>query len=129
MQNFRLFPPCILWEMPGNNKFDPIHKVKIVPKFEKSTDRDYKLMSSEGGQDTSACKISGHSLHAFSGKCLETSPDRRTCRKTVSWSRTHVQVERRYFRLRTSLENLISAAMKQAAPHGRTDGPTDNPKT
>ena len=26
----------------------------------------------KGGQDTSACKISGHSLHAFSRKCPET---------------------------------------------------------
>ena len=37
-----------------------------------------ELISSKGGQDTSACKISGHSLHAFSGKCPETSPDGRT---------------------------------------------------
>ena len=47
-------------------------EVKIVPKFEKSTDRDHMLINSEGGQDTSACKISGYSLHAFSEKCPET---------------------------------------------------------
>ena len=39
-----------------------------MPKIETSTDRNYKLISSEGGQDTLACKISAHSLHAFSGK-------------------------------------------------------------
>ena len=62
---FRPFPPCILQEMPGNLKFD-------LPKLQKSTDRDPEQISSEGGQDTSACKISGHSLHAFSRKCPET---------------------------------------------------------
>ena len=46
--------------------------VKIVPKLEKSPDCDYKLISSEDGQDTSAYTISGHSLHAFSGKCPVT---------------------------------------------------------
>ena len=78
MQNFRPFHPCVLWQMPGTPKFDPFHYVKIVPKFERSTDRDHKLISSEDGQDTSTCKISGHSLHAFSGKYPETSPDGRT---------------------------------------------------
>ena len=38
----------------------------------KSTDNDFNLISSEGCQDTSACKISGHSPQAFSGKCLVT---------------------------------------------------------
>ena len=37
-------------------KFDPFHKVKIVPKLEKSTNRDHNLLSSEDAQDTSACK-------------------------------------------------------------------------
>ena len=68
----------------------------------------------QGGPDTSACQISGHSLHVFSSKCLETSLDGRTCRKTVmagrmDW-RTHAQVERGYFRLWTD---------------GLTDGRTD----
>ena len=58
--------------MPGNPKFDPFHQVKIAKKLEKSTDRGHKLISSEDGQDTLACKISGYSLHAFSGKCPET---------------------------------------------------------
>ena len=61
--------------MPGNPKFDPFHQVKIVPKLEKSTDHGYKLVNPENGQDTSACKISGQSLHEFSCKCPETSPD------------------------------------------------------
>ena len=82
MQNFRPFPPCVLQEMPGNPKFDQFHKVKIAPKLEKSTDRGHKLISSEDSQETSACKISGHSLHAFSGKYPETSPDGRTDRRT-----------------------------------------------
>ena len=49
-----------------------------MPKGGKSTDHDHNLVSSEGAQDTSTCKISDHSLHAFSGKCPETSPDGRT---------------------------------------------------
>ena len=31
------------------------------------------MSSAEGGQDTSAYKISGHSLHVFSGKCQDTT--------------------------------------------------------
>ena len=54
----------------------------MAPKEGKWTDRDHNLISSVGGQDTSACKILGHSLHAFSGKCPETSPDGRTDRRT-----------------------------------------------
>ena len=40
-----------------------------MPKFEKSTHHDHKLIGSDGGQDTSACTISGHSFHAFFRKC------------------------------------------------------------
>ena len=69
MQNFRPFPLCVLQEMPGNAKFDPFQYVKIEPKLEKSIDCGHKLISSEGGLNTSACKIAGHSLHVFSGKC------------------------------------------------------------
>ena len=58
--------------MPRNPKFDPFHQVKIASMLEKSTDRDHELISSEGGQDTSACQISGHFLHAFSEKCSKT---------------------------------------------------------
>ena len=75
MQNFRPFPQWVLLEMFGNPTFDLFHLVKVVPKGGKSTDGDHNLTSSEGSQDTSACKISGYSLLAFSGKCSETSPD------------------------------------------------------
>ena len=68
--------------MPGNPKFDPFHQVKIVPKLQKSTDHGHKVISSEDREDTSACKISGQSLHALSSKCPETSPDGRTDGRT-----------------------------------------------
>ena len=71
MQNFRLFPSCVLREMPGNHKFYPFHHVKMAPKLEKPTDRDYNLKTSGGCKYISACKIPGHSLHAFSGKWPE----------------------------------------------------------
>ena len=57
--------------MTRNPKFVAFHYDKIVPKLEKSTDRNYKLISSEGGQDTSEYKISAHSLHAFARKYPE----------------------------------------------------------
>ena len=44
-----------------------------MPKLEKATDHNHKLISSEGGQDTSACKIWAHSPHAFSRKCPKTT--------------------------------------------------------
>ena len=67
MQNVRPFPRRVLQEMTGTPKFDSFHYVEIVPKFEKSTDQDHKLISLEGGQETSAYKIiSGHSFDAFS---------------------------------------------------------------
>ena len=72
MHNFRPFLRCVLQEMPRNPKFDPSHWVEIVPKLAKLTNQGHKLISSEGGQDTSACKISGHFLHALSEKCPET---------------------------------------------------------
>ena len=39
-----------------NPKFDPFHYVKAASKLEKSTNCSHNLISSEGGQDTSACK-------------------------------------------------------------------------
>ena len=71
MQNFRAFPSCVLREMHGNPKFDQFHYVKIAL-LEKSTYRDHKLISSHGGQVTSACKISGHFCNRLSRKCPET---------------------------------------------------------
>ena len=59
-------------KMPVNPKFYPFHKVKIASKLEKSTNCNHNLFTSESGQDTSACKISGHLLNGFSRKCLET---------------------------------------------------------
>ena len=108
---------------PGNARKPQIWPVSLSQNCAKI---GHKLISSEDGQDTSACKIAGHSLHAFSGKCPETSPDGRTdrrtdgrtdgrtCHKTVTVGRvdqrTHVQVKRGYFGLRTD---------------GRTDRRTD----
>ena len=64
--------------MLGNLKFDQFHLVKVTPKGRKSTNNDHNVISSESAQDTSTCKISNHSFHAFSGKCPETSLDGRT---------------------------------------------------
>ena len=47
-------------KMPVNPKFYLFHKVKIALKLEKSTNCNHNLITSESGQDTSACKISGH---------------------------------------------------------------------
>ena len=59
-------------KMPGNPTFDPFHLVKLASKLEKSTNCNHNLISSESGQDISACKISGHFLNGFFRKCLET---------------------------------------------------------
>ena len=70
---FQAIRSMLSQEMPGNHKILPVSLSKNNAKIKKiSTDWDYNLISSEGGQDTSACKISGHPLHAFSGKCPET---------------------------------------------------------
>ena len=60
---------------PGNDRKPqiwPISLNKKSAKIKNSTDCDYKLISFEGGQDTSACKILSHSHYAWSGKCPET---------------------------------------------------------
>ena len=59
--NLRPFLPCVLKKMPRNRKFGLFHLVKMPPKWGKSTDDYQDLISSQGGQDTSACRISGHS--------------------------------------------------------------------
>ena len=66
-----LFVWIVLYPFTGVTTFlcQAFHQIKIVPKLQKATDRDPELISSEGGQDTSVCKISGHSLHVFSKKC------------------------------------------------------------
>ena len=43
-----------------------------MPKLEKSTNRNHKLISSDGGQGTSTCRMTGYFRHTFSGKCPET---------------------------------------------------------
>ena len=58
--------------MPRNPKYDQFHYVKILPKLQKSTDRNHNLITSEGSQDTAAYQIAGHSPHAVSGKSPET---------------------------------------------------------
>ena len=44
----------------------------MAPKRRKSTDCDHNLIITEGGWDTSACKMSGHPFQVVSGKCPET---------------------------------------------------------
>ena len=68
MPNFMIFPLCILREMPGTPKFDPFTRSKLG----KYINIDHNLTTSQGGQDTSACKMSGHFFHAFSRKYPET---------------------------------------------------------
>ena len=98
-QNFRLFTVCLLREMRG--KFHPYHKVQITPKLGKSPDRNYNLISSEGGQDTSACQIADHSSHVFPVNTLKYLADRKTVRVGRMEHPNHEREERRYFGLRT----------------------------
>ena len=63
--------PQSMTKMARNHKFDPFNKVKIAPKLDKPTNCDHNLISSVTDHDPAACKISGHSLYAFSRKCLE----------------------------------------------------------
>ena len=73
MSNFKPFLPSILMKIARTPKFELFHKVKMMPKWGKSTDHDQNLISSDGGQDTSACQSSGHSSFVFSRKCLEVA--------------------------------------------------------
>ena len=72
----RHLPPGVLQTMPEIPNMTSF-KVKVASKGGKSTDRDHNRISSEGGQGTWACKISGHSFHGFSGKYPE--PPNLTC--------------------------------------------------
>ena len=63
------------WTSPENvwkPQIWPVSLSESSTKKRKWTERVHNLICSEGGQDTSACNISGHSLHAFCSKCLET---------------------------------------------------------
>ena len=115
--------------MPGNPKFDPLYLVKIVPKLEKSTHHSHKLTSSENGQDTSAYKISGYSLHAFSGKCPETSPDGRTDRRTDGRTDGHAVKRLRLVGwtngpMYRSKDGISGFGRMDGRTDGQTDGPT-----
>ena len=71
LTKFQAIPPMHSSNMSTKLKFDLFHWVKEVPKWGKSTDHDQNLISFEGGQDTWAYQLSGHSSHAR--KCQETS--------------------------------------------------------
>ena len=58
--------------MAGIPKFEPFHCVNVTPKGVKSPDCDHYQINPEGSQDASACLISGHCHHVFSGKFPET---------------------------------------------------------
>ena len=71
--NFRPFLPCVLQRMPGSPK---ILTRFTKPKSRQYTDCEQNLISSEGGQHTSARQISDHSLHdTFPRECSETPND------------------------------------------------------
>ena len=61
---------------------------KNLPKLGKSPDLDQILLSSEDGQNTSACWISGNSLYVFSRKRPESSPEWCMDGWTDDWSDT-----------------------------------------
>ena len=56
--------------------FVPFHWIQIAPILRTSEDRDQNIISFEGGQDTWACCISGHSLLRFLGSAWK--PFRKT---------------------------------------------------
>ena len=68
LTKFQAIPPMHSSNMSTKLKFDLFHWVKEVPKWGKSTDHDQNLISFEGGQDTWAYQLSGHSFHALSRK-------------------------------------------------------------
>ena len=75
IHQYAIFQAIPFMRSPGNARKPqiwPVSLSQIVPKLQKSTDRDSELISSEGGQDTSSCIISRNFLHAFSGKCPGT---------------------------------------------------------
>ena len=96
----------------------PNLQVKIAPKVEKSTDRNYNLISAEGGHDISACKIWRHSLNAFLGKCQETYPNGRTRR-----------TEGRRGRKLSRMVGGTNGPMYRWKEGFRTDGHTDGRQT
>ena len=77
MQSARNMPPLSLYiysqsfakQCLETSNLNSFTNSRWCQKGEKSTDRDHNLISSENCHDTSACKISGHSLYVFSRKC------------------------------------------------------------
>ena len=64
MHQHAKFQPILIMPFQENArkpKIWPVSQVKMQPKWGKSTDPDQNLISSKSGQDTPACKISGHS--------------------------------------------------------------------
>ena len=101
-----------------------------MPKLQNSTDRGQKLISSEGGQDTSACKISGHFLHAFSRKWLET-PIKIVPKLEKSTDCGHKLIssedgqDTSACKLSGHFLHAFSGKCPETSPDGRTDGKTD----
>ena len=64
--------------------------VHIHMKDSSIQNHDYNIISPESGQDTSACKLSGHSFNVLSRNCPETYPDGRMDgrpdRQTDGWT-------------------------------------------
>ena len=75
MQQHTIFQAIPSMRSPGNAQKPQIWPISLSQNSAKITKINYHdpaLISSEGGQDTSASEIAGHSLHAFSKKCPET---------------------------------------------------------
>ena len=70
-------------ECAGTSNSTRLRKSEVVLKCGKWTNCDQNVISSEGGQDTSAYQIPGHSLHAFSWECRETPNF--TCLAILFW--------------------------------------------
>ena len=102
-----------------NPQIWPVSLSQNSAKIRKSTDHGHKLISSEDGQDTSACKISGQSLHAFSGKCPETYPDGRTDGHAVKQLRLVGWTNGPTYRSKEGISGF-------GRPDGRTDGQPEN---
>ena len=95
----------------------------MTPKGGKSTDHVHNLISSECAQDTSTCKISDHSLHAFSGKCPETSPDGRTDGHAAKRSRLVGWTNGPMYKWK---EVISGFGRTDGQTDGRTDGQPEN---
>ena len=57
----------LISEMDGNPKFDPFHSFKITQILGKSRNLDQNFIGFEGGHDTPAGQISGHSFYGLPG--------------------------------------------------------------